>query len=146
MKKLSLILLLIISTVTFSCDPAEQYAVSFKINGTTAWYSGSAPCFYSSGKMYLNAISTNQSQYVLAWVFDTENSGTYPIDHIVNHMSYGDTTTGYYAQSSNPATLEVTEFNPTTKKFVGTFYGKLYNYGKTDSILITDGRFNLVYQ
>lgn len=146
MKKLSLLFILIISIAFFSCDPAEQYAISFKINGTTPWYSSSAPCFYNSGKIYLNAVSTNPSQYILAWVFDTENPGTYPIDHVVNHLSYGDTITGYYAQSSNPASLTVTEFNTTNKKFVGTFYGKLYNAAKTDSILITDGRFNLVYQ
>ncbi len=146
MKKLIFPILLLITIAFSSCDPAEQYAISFKINGTTAWYSATAPCFYNSGKIYLNSTSTNQSQYITAWVFEDETPGTYPIDHIDNHFSYGDTVTGYYAQSSSPATLTVTEFNTTSKKFVGTFNGKLYNSGKTDSILITDGRFNLVYQ
>ena len=96
--------------------------------------------------MNVNAISTNQAQFVTAFEFDNETPGTYPIDHINNFFAYGDTSTGYYAQASNPATLTVTEFNTTDKKFVGTFNGMLYNYGKTDSVLITDGKFNLHYQ
>lgn len=128
-----------------SCDPADQYSISYKINGNT-WYASSAACYYSGGKMNVNAISTNQSQFVTAFQFDNETPGTYPIDHITNFFSYGDTATGYYAQASNPATLTVTEFNTADKKFVGTFNGKLFNLGKTDSVLITDGKFNLNYQ
>jgi hypothetical protein len=145
-KKIALSIFAIVVLVLSGCDPSEQYPISFKINGTTNWYAASAPCFYSNGKINVNATSTNQSQFITAWQFDNETPGTYPIDHITNHFSYGDTVTGYYAQSTNPATLTVTEFNTSNKKFVGTFSGKLFNSGKTDSILITDGKFDLFYQ
>ena len=132
----------------FGCDPASQYSISYKINGTT-WYSASAPAFMTvSNKISINAISKVQNQNKTVFLFSQYNVGTYQLDHINNDFMYvdSDTSNGYYAQSNNPATLIISEYNSSTKKVAGTFYGRLYNAAKTDSVLITDGKFDLYYQ
>lgn len=148
MKKSILSIFILGIFILSGCDPADQYPISYKINGTP-WYASSAPAFMTvSNKISVNAISTVQNQKKTIFLFSQYNVGTYQLDHINNDFMYvdSDTSNGWYAQSNNPATLVITEYNASTKKVVGTFYGKLYNSAKTDSVLITDGKFNLNYQ
>ena len=148
MKKSTLFLLAtIILICSQGCDPASQYPISYKIDGTP-WYAESAPCFLTGlNNISINATPTVQNQQLSIFYFTQYSVGTHQLDGANNFFQYGaDTTTGYYAQASNPATLNITEFNTSTKKIVGTFFGVLYNQGKTDSIVITDGKFDLHYQ
>ncbi len=148
MKKIIITLFISFSLLLIGCDPAEQYPISYKINGTT-WYASSAAAFETTGNnISVNAISTLQNQKKTVFFFTQYNVGTYQLDHINNDFMYvdSDTSNGWYAQSHNPATLIITEFNASDKKIVGEFYGQLYNAALTDSILITDGKFHLFYQ
>lgn len=146
MKKLFLSIILLAVFGFYSCDPAEQYPISFKIDGTT-WYAASAPAILTgSNNISINSFSTIQNQSPIAFYFTQYAVGAYQLDHVNNYFQYGDTTTGYYAQSNNPATLVITEFNSSTKKISGEFYGNLYNAAQSDSVLVTDGKFHLYYQ
>lgn len=153
MKKSILFSLLFAALVLLGsegCNPADQYPISYKIDGTP-WYSESAPCLLTGlGNISVNATSTVQNQNLTIFYFTQYSVGTHAIDNIDNFFTYdndGDTTNGgFWAQSHNPATLNITEFNTGTKKIVGTFSGVLYNAGASDSIVITDGKFDLHYQ
>jgi hypothetical protein len=145
MKKLTALFSGLLMVALFSCDPASQYPISYKINGST-WYSSSAPAYYASNALSVNAISTLQNQSLTVLYFKQCIPGTFSLDHNNNEFWYGDTVTGYYAQTNNPATLIITEFNTTDKRIVGEFYGQLYNAAKNDSIIITDGKFDLHFQ
>lgn len=147
MKKSILILFAsVILICSQGCDPSDQYPISYKIDGTP-WYAESAPCFLTgSNNISINATSTVQNQKITVFYLTQYSVGTHQLDNVNNFFQYPDTVTGFYAQASNPATIEITEFNTSSKKIVGTFFGVLYNQGKSDSIVITDGKFNLHYQ
>jgi hypothetical protein len=149
MKKI--IFIIFSACIMFSCDPADQYPISYKIDGTT-WYAASAPAFITVGNNFsVNGVSTVQNQKKTIFFFTQYNTpGTYLLDNVNNVFMYdddGDTANGgYYAQNVNPGTLKITEFDGSAKRIAGEFYGKLYNMGRTDSILITDGKFRLTFQ
>jgi hypothetical protein len=153
MKKSTLFSFLFAAVVLIcsqGCDPSSQYPISYKIDGSP-WYAESAPCLLTGlNNISINATPTVQNQKLTIFYFTQYSVGTHSIDNVNNFFTYdndGDTTNGgYWAKSHNPATVSISEFNTGTKKIVGTFSGKLYNIDNTDSILITDGRFDLHYQ
>lgn len=151
MNRSILVTLIFVAISLVACDPADQYPISYKIDGTT-WYAASAPAFITVGNNFsVNGVSTVQNQKKTIFFFTQYNTpGTYLLNNVTNVFMYdddGDTANGgYYAQNYNPATLIITEFDGATKKIAGEFYGKLYNAGRSDSILITDGKFHLGFQ
>ncbi len=148
MKK-SIFSILTLAVILLSgCDPADQYPISFKVNGSTTWYASSAPAILSSGKIYINANSITQGQNPVAFTLGQYAAvDTFDIDSANNAFLYGATLgSGYYAKSTNVAKMIVTEFNPADKHIVANFYGWLSNSNRTDSVLITDGKFDLHYQ
>ena len=144
MKKLLFVLFSLSLLALSGCNPADQYAISYKINGSP-WYAGSAPTFLANGRIAVNAVSTNQSQYITVFDFSQLSVGTHSLNKIDNGIYYPDTT-GFYFQPSNPGTLVISKFDSNAKNISGTFSGKMYNAAKSDSITITEGKFDLHYQ
>jgi len=129
-----------------SCDPASQYPLSLKVNGNP-WYGASSPAFMDTAGIHVNALSTNQSQFPIVFRWEQYTVGTYQLDSVNNYMQYGAPSSGgYYATPGNPGTFVVSEYNAGDKHIVGTFNGMLYNLAKTDSILVSEGKFDLHYQ
>lgn len=131
----------------FSCDPASQYPISFKVNGT-AWYASSAPTLLAGGKIYINANSITQGQNPVAFsISDYAVVDTFDLDSATNAFLFGASlSSGYYAKAYNPAKIIIKQFDLADKHIVAEFYGRLYNANDNDSILITDGKFDLHYQ
>lgn len=147
MKNLKLFLTAAICFLLVNCDPAEQYPVSFKYNGTS-WYAVSSPAIVTGGKLYINANSTNQAQNPISMTLTQYTVlDTFDLDSATNAFLFGQSfATGYYAKSSNPAKIIIKEYNAGDKHVVADFYGWLFNFNHVDSVLITDGRFDLRYQ
>lgn len=146
MKKFFLFILIIAGFLA-GCDPADQYPLSFKYNSTT-WYAGSAPTLLTGGKIYINATSITQGQNPIGMTLSQYAMvDTFDIDSLNNGFLFGASYgTGYSAKLNNPAKLIIKEFNPAEQHIVAEFYGWLSTYNRTDSVLITDGKFDLTYQ
>lgn len=146
MKKVQLLFLALILMIA-GCDPADQYPISFKY-GTNTWYAASAPTLLTGGKIYINATSITQGQNPISFVLNQYAMvDTFDIDSINNAFLFGAaTSTGYYAKANNPASLIIKEFNPGNQHIVAEFYGWLSTANRTDSVLVTDGKFDLNYQ
>lgn len=146
MKKFNLIVFTLI-LILAGCDPADQYPLSFKFNSTT-WYAASAPTLLTGGKIYINATSITQGQNPIGMTLSQYAMvDTFDIDSANNAFLFGASLgSGYYAKINNPATLIIKEFNPGNQHIVAEFYGWLSNANRTDSVLITDGKFDLTYQ
>ena len=147
MKKLVSVISIAMVLMIAGCDPASQYPVSFKVNGAT-WYASSAPAAFGGGKILINANSITQGQNPISFsISQYAIIDTFLLDSINNGFLYGATpSSGYYAKMQSPATIIIKEYNPTDKKIVADFYGWIYNMANTDSVLITDGKFDLHYQ
>jgi len=132
-----------------ACDPAEQYPISYKYNGNT-WYAASAGAsITNTNKFYVDALPTVQNQRHTVFVFtDYATPGTYALTDTSNIIMYtndGVLANSHYTHRHNPATLIITSFDSGAKKLTGEFHGYLFNQALTDSLLITDGKFNLKY-
>lgn len=147
MKKLIFTCLSVVVLALSSCDPADQYPISFKVNGSP-WYANAAPTYLVSGKILINATSITQGQNPIAFsLTQYAMVDTFELDSANNAFLFGASLgSGYYAKAHHPATIIIKEFNPSDKHIVAEFYGHIFNSSSNDSVLITDGKFDLHYQ
>lgn len=114
----------------------------------------------SSGELYLHAVKKNNEEnvyeiikiYVIGDIFSVSNHFITPIDidndEIVgfNELNNGNNCSGYYHDSLNPGSINITYFNTSLYIISGTFQMTLKNRECEDSLMkITDGRFDLKY-
>ncbi|MBE2247646.1 MAG: hypothetical protein IAE67_10345 [Candidatus Competibacteraceae bacterium] len=145
MKKLHFIF--IMSVLVWGCDKSEQYAVTARIDGVEWISKGAVPAILTANGLLINASNPTQSPIAISIDDLVYNViGSHPIDSTNNAFLYGSSiTTGYFAKPSNPGALNITEVDASEKRVKGTFELMTYSLAG-DSVHVTDGTFNIVYQ
>ncbi len=140
-------LLFAITIGTFSCDPADNYALSARINGQL-WVSEKGVAAYmGSQALVMNALSNTKPSMALS--IKSLSVGTHPLDSINNGFLYtfqGDQQSGHYATTAHPGELVISEHDTAGKYIKGSFRLVAYNYLNGDSIRVEEGRFEINYQ
>lgn len=128
-----------------SCDKAEQYAVTCRIDSQEWLSKGTVMAIVGANGLLINA--TSNTMYPIAISIKNYNSlGVYALDSLNNAFLYGSSlSSGYYARLAKPGIIEVTEFNAADKKVKGTFSLTAFK-ANGDSVVVTEGTFNVYYQ
>lgn len=144
MKKLAASL--IFSSLLFwGCSEADLYSVTAKVNNQP-WKSDG----YTLAQLVQEGILINAQNSTLptmSLIIGTyANIGTFSIDSTNNAVGYGNMGSGYSSRPFRPGVLTITEFQPNRKHIKGTFNCVLFSSNNLDSIIITDGTFDVTYQ
>ncbi|MCX7744222.1 MAG: DUF6252 family protein [Flavobacteriales bacterium] len=148
MKNLKLFSILgALSIIIFlnSCDKSEQYAVTCRIDGQEWLSKGTVLAIVGANGLLINA--TSNTLYPIAISIKNYDSlGVYALDSLNNAFLYGSSlSSGYYARLAKPGIIEVTEFSAADKRVKGTFSLTAFKTNG-DSVVVTDGTFNVFYQ
>jgi len=148
MKNLPQILLISVASITIilsSCDKTEQYALTCRIDGQEWLSKGTVMAIVGANGLLINATSNTLYPIALS-IKNYNNPGVYALDSLNNAFLYGSSlSSGYYARFAKPGIVEVTEFNAADKKVKGKFSLTAYKMNG-DSVVITEGTFNVYYQ
>jgi hypothetical protein len=126
-----------------SCDTDSQYSVTATIDGQSWQSTGGVNAFRGDTVILINAFSDTDPLVALEFSeFDTE--GTFVLDSLHNAFGYGTGPNAYYTSSSRPGTFTITAFDSGDKNLIGTFSVVAFR-GPTDSIAVTDGKFDVHY-
>lgn len=143
MKKI--FLLLFTAVILTSCDPSEIYPVVCKLDNIP-WNAASAPAITGSYGLTFNAQNNDNSSIMSATLLDYAVVGTHTIDTTDNVFALFDNGTSYKVRQDRPGVLKITEYDSGSKKVKGEFSFTLFDLNSSDSIVVTDGKFNLKYQ
>jgi len=128
-----------------SCDKTEQYALTCRIDGQEWLSKGTVMAIVGANGLLINATSNTLFPIALS-IKNYDSLGVYALDSLNNAFLYGSSlSSGYYAKFAKPGIVEVTEFNAADKKVKGTFSLTAYKTNG-DSVMVTDGTFNIFYQ
>lgn len=132
--------LVVLTGLLSSCDPNSQYAVTAKVNGQTWQSTGGVSAIKGTYTLLINAYSDNQPAIILSFT-DFETPGVYALDSTNNAASYG----SYVVRPNRPGTFSITSYHASDKHIAGSFSFKGFS-SPTDSMVVTDGAFDLHFQ
>lgn len=146
MKKIWIGLTCLAATLTFltSCNDDDIYSVSLKVDGQSWVSNGYAAGVQTQSGVLINATNKTLPVFILH-IGQFANPGVYAIDSVNNFMQFGESSGAYKNRATRPGIVVVTEVEPSKKRIVGQFSGPLYN-SNNDSIMITEGKFDINYQ
>ncbi|MCZ2444146.1 MAG: hypothetical protein LC101_10275 [Flavobacteriales bacterium] len=130
-----------------ACNASDQYAVTARIDGMEWMSKGAVPAILTVNSLLINASNPTQTPIAISINSSMYNViATHPLDSVQNAFLYGSSlSTGYYAKPSNPGQITILEVDANEKRVKGSFELMAYS-ASGDSVHVTDGTFNIVYQ
>jgi|GEM_PF-3894544 len=151
MKKIMFVAGTFLTAVSLlSCEKESPYAISATIDGLPWESNGGVNAYDFDSIFVINAYNSDDQTMITMQFEQFDTPGTYAIDSITSAFGYG-TYSGqnvnitHFTYADKPGTYTITTYDPGAQNLKGTFAITAFN-NLNDSVVVTDGDFNLYFQ